>query len=79
LEKEENLVKKTCRELGVTQRELAKDLGLTDRTLSRYATEKIPLHITKHLLLMVENKNNRDSMKNLKNSINTLHLLINDK
>ena len=75
----ENLVKRTCRELGITQKELAKDLGLTDRTLSRYATEKTPLHIKKHLLLMVKDKNNRDSMKSLKHSINTLHSLINDK
>jgi transcriptional regulator with XRE-family HTH domain len=65
--------------LGITQKELAKELGLTDRTLSKYANEKMPLHIKKHLLLMVKDKNNRDSMKNLKHSINTLHSLINDK
>jgi transcriptional regulator with XRE-family HTH domain len=76
---EENLVKKTCKELGITQKELAERIGLTDRTLSRYATEKIPLHIEKHLLLMIKDKNNSESMKNLKNSINTLHSLINDK
>jgi DNA-binding XRE family transcriptional regulator len=31
-EKEENLVKKTCRELGITQKELAKYFGVTPKT-----------------------------------------------
>jgi transcriptional regulator with XRE-family HTH domain len=40
VEKEENLVKKTCRELGITQKELAKYFGVTPRAVSDWATKK---------------------------------------
>jgi transcriptional regulator with XRE-family HTH domain len=66
---EENLVKKTCKELGITQKELAKKLGISDRTLSKYATNKIPKNIENHLKLIVENKKQKDVFKNLKSSI----------
>ena len=33
---EENLVKKTCRELGITQKELAQRLGVSSRTLTNW-------------------------------------------
>ncbi len=33
---EENLVKKTCRELGITQKELAEKIGITKESLSRW-------------------------------------------
>jgi predicted transcriptional regulator len=34
-EKEENLVKKTCRELGITQKELANLTGFSEAVISR--------------------------------------------
>ncbi len=37
---EENLVKKTCRELGITQKELAEIIGVSRQTISDWATEK---------------------------------------
>jgi transcriptional regulator with XRE-family HTH domain len=40
---EENLVKKTCRELGITQKELANMLGITDRTISNWANNKVEI------------------------------------
>jgi transcriptional regulator with XRE-family HTH domain len=40
---EENLVKKTCRELGITQKELAKYFGVTPKTVSDWATKKYSL------------------------------------
>jgi DNA-binding XRE family transcriptional regulator len=39
--KEANLVKKTCRELGITQKELAEKIGVTPHTISRWSKEKI--------------------------------------
>jgi transcriptional regulator with XRE-family HTH domain len=42
-EKEENLVKKTCRELGITQKELAVYFGVTPRAVSDWATKKHPI------------------------------------
>jgi DNA-binding transcriptional regulator YiaG len=41
--KEENLVKKTCRELGITQKELAVYFGVTPKAVSDWATRRIKL------------------------------------
>ena len=35
--KEENLVKKTCRELGITQKELAEKIGFSANTVSKWS------------------------------------------
>jgi transcriptional regulator with XRE-family HTH domain len=40
---EENLVKKTCRELGITQKELAETLGVSNTTISDWANNKTPI------------------------------------
>jgi transcriptional regulator with XRE-family HTH domain len=37
---EENLVKKTCRELGITQKELAEKTGVTERSITNWANNK---------------------------------------
>jgi transcriptional regulator with XRE-family HTH domain len=37
---EENLVKKTCKELGITQKELAEYFGVTPKAVSDWATNK---------------------------------------
>jgi DNA-binding XRE family transcriptional regulator len=41
IKKEENLVKKTCRELGITQKELAERIGVSTTTVMRWSTKKI--------------------------------------
>ena len=40
---EENLVKKTCRELGITQKELAEKIGVSKTTISDWSNEKTPI------------------------------------
>jgi transcriptional regulator with XRE-family HTH domain len=40
---EENLVKKTCKELGITQKELAEYFGVTPKAVSNWATNKYKL------------------------------------
>ena len=40
---ETNLVKKTCRELGITQKELAERLGVNKNTISEWANYKTPI------------------------------------
>jgi transcriptional regulator with XRE-family HTH domain len=41
---EENLVKKTCRELGITQKELAEKTGIAEQTIRNWsAGQKIPI------------------------------------
>ncbi len=41
--KEENLVKKTCRELGITQKELAKRVGVSNTTISDWNNYRTPI------------------------------------
>ncbi|EJF06813.1 Helix-turn-helix protein [Thiovulum sp. ES] len=48
-QKEENLVKKTCRELGITQKELAKMLDVSQDTVTNW-TKGEPKQIIKVLL-----------------------------
>ena len=52
MEKEENLVKKTCRELGITQKELAEKIGVTPEFISRIANNKLKINKTIQLLLL---------------------------
>jgi DNA-binding XRE family transcriptional regulator len=58
VEVEENLVKKTCRELGITQKELAERIGISRQTVSDWATGKAKISTTINLLLnlLVEQK-----------------------
>jgi DNA-binding XRE family transcriptional regulator len=37
----ENIVKKTCKELGITQKELAEILGVAEDTVSLWSTGKV--------------------------------------
>jgi DNA-binding XRE family transcriptional regulator len=39
--KEENLVKKTCKELGITQKELAEKIGVTQHTITNWSKGKM--------------------------------------
>jgi len=54
LEKDENLVKKTCRELGITQKELSEYFGVTPKAVSDWATNryKPPKHFMKTINLI---------------------------
>ena len=39
----ENIVKKTCRELGITQKELAEKIGVSNNTISSWKNLKQPM------------------------------------
>ena len=71
MEKEENLVKKTCRELGITQKELAEKIGVTPEFISRIANNKLKINKTIQLLL--------SSLIELNQVKKTKHLLKNTK
>ena len=67
--KEDNLVKQVCSKLGITQKELAKKLDVTEQTIVRWV--KKPEEITAQSLftlnLLLENvelKNRVDKYKN---------------
>ena len=42
-EPEINLVKKTCKELGITQKELAEKIGVSSQTISDWSNHKTPI------------------------------------
>ena len=57
----ENIVKATCKELGITQKELAERMGVAEVTINKWAqgVTKIPKWALKMFdLLMVEKKYN---------------------
>ena len=41
MEKKENLVKKTCRELGINQKQLAEQIGVSNSTIFRWISKDI--------------------------------------
>ncbi|EJF06525.1 Helix-turn-helix protein [Thiovulum sp. ES] len=52
--KEENLVKKTCRELGITQKELAERIGVHGGTVRAWSSKgEIPEYFINHLNLLI--------------------------
>jgi transcriptional regulator with XRE-family HTH domain len=56
-ENEENLVKKTCKELGITQKELSEKTGFTIQSISKWNNgHKIPISATKYLNLLLDYK-----------------------
>jgi transcriptional regulator with XRE-family HTH domain len=55
---QENLVKKTCRELGITQKELAEKIGFSTTSISKWNKKRngIPRNVEKVLNLLVEHE-----------------------
>jgi predicted site-specific integrase-resolvase len=51
-----NIVKRVCKELGVTQKELAEELGIKEVTINKWSsTGEIPLQGIKSINLILEN------------------------
>ena len=64
---DDNIVKKTCKELGITQKELAERLDVPQPTISRWASgNEIPRMAEKYLELLIEVKDLKEKFKILK-------------
>ena len=64
---EENIVKQTCKELGVTQKELAEMIGAAEATVRNWSAGKdVPLWAIKSIALIKENKKNSEIIETLK-------------
>ena len=62
-EKEENLVKRVCKEYNITQTELAKKLDIPRGTLGRWTSNgNIPRGMSIALNLMIENKELKEKL-----------------
>ncbi len=65
----DNIVKKVCKELGLTQKELAERIGVAEGTVNRWASnpDSIPEQSTKMFELLIENKRLREKEEKIKN------------
>jgi transcriptional regulator with XRE-family HTH domain len=63
---EENLVKKTCKELGITQKELAKIFGVTPHTVTNWVRGKMEEVHKRALIGLIYEKNLKDIEKKIK-------------
>ncbi|CUU74180.1 helix-turn-helix domain-containing protein [Campylobacter hyointestinalis] len=66
MSEDENIVKRVCRELGITQRELSDILGIPPTTISGWANGEIPKMTELALNLLIENKKLKDKFSILK-------------
>jgi transcriptional regulator with XRE-family HTH domain len=67
---EENLVKKTCKELGITQKQLAEKTGITERSLTNWANGKVKT--PKSFFKTVELLKKAEELKILKQSLSII-------
>jgi len=58
----DNIVKKVCKELGITQKELAERLGVPQSTVSGWAKGDIPKMTQLALELLIENQRLKDKL-----------------
>ncbi len=57
LEKENNIIKQTCKELGITQKELAERIGVSRVTINDWANNKTPIPQWGHNLIIYMTEN----------------------
>lgn len=70
---ETNIVKKVCKELGITQKELAEMLDVLPSAVSNWANGQIPKMAQLALELLLENKSLKSDMEILKKAHQILH------
>lgn len=69
----ENIVKATCKELGITQKELAERLGVSKPTVERWSQSgDIPEQATIQISLLIENNEMKKELNELKNALTVI-------
>jgi DNA-binding transcriptional regulator YiaG len=63
---QENIVKKVCSELNITQAELGRQLDVPSSTVSTWSSGKIPKMAQVALELMIENRKKDNLLKCIK-------------
>ena len=71
--KKENIVKLTCKELGLTQKELAEMLDVQPTAISNWANGQIPKMAQLALELLLENKTLKNDLNIIKKAHEILH------
>ena len=66
-EKKENIVKKTCKELGITYKELGEMIGLSEGSIKRLAnSDEVSMQVVKSIELLKEALEYREIKKAIK-------------
>jgi transcriptional regulator with XRE-family HTH domain len=70
---DENIVKKVCKELGITQKELAEIMGVNDGTPAQWSSKgDIPKMATNFINVLIKNKRLKDDLNNVADALNIL-------
>jgi len=70
---DENIVKRTCKELGITQKELAEKLGTHLTTVQKWvSSNELPNSAKKSIELLLENKQLKEQVGMFKDALNML-------
>lgn len=73
MSEEQNIVKRVCLELGITQKELAEELGSHLTTVQKWASsDDIPKMATKSLELLLENKKLKSKVEKIETVLKLL-------
>ena len=71
----DNIVKRVCKELGLTQKELAERLDVSTASISLWAKGDIPKMAQLALELMLENKELKDKLERIREARDIIHSL----
>ncbi|XAK37644.1 helix-turn-helix domain-containing protein [Campylobacter coli] len=70
---DENIIKKTCKELGLTQKELSSVLGVAPNTATQWATQIEPPQIAVNFMeLLIENKKQKEQLEKFKKAFDLI-------
>jgi len=70
---DENIVKKTCKELGITQKELASLMGVNDGTPAQWSSKgDIPDMAKNFMNILIENHSNKKTLDKVTTALKIL-------
>lgn len=70
---EENIVKRTCKELGINQKELAEKLKVNDVTVRNWSSKgNVPETSMEFMKLLIENKKLQDKVTKVQTALQLL-------
>jgi DNA-binding XRE family transcriptional regulator len=75
MKKEENIVKQVCKELNINQAELARELGVSPATITDWNNGKIPKMAKLALKYMIENRELKKHLSNIRNFYETMNAI----
>ncbi len=68
LEKDNNIIKQTCKMLGITQKELAERIGVSDSTVRHWnLNNEVPIIAKNFINIMIENIELKQRFKKVEN------------